>query len=178
MSQFITYTPFTMQHHVHLGNSSLTPSLGEGTVCLMCRVNKNPVTCFIHNVEYILGLSYGLLSCKVLLQQGWKVVILENNTCKVHHKDGNLIVESNLNLGWLFFLHTLTQQTEKSPANDSTLVIAPSFDLVHKQLAHPRKDVLEQMIWKESVLRLEDIQGDAKDQSEHNSLSNEDVLDD
>ena len=161
-SQFITYTPYATQHHICLGDSSLTPLLGEGTVCLMCVVNMNPVTPFIHNVQYIPGLSYGLLSCKVLLQRGLKVV-LENNTCKVYHKDGNLIVKSNPNLGQLFFLHTLTQETEKPPVNDSALVASPSFNLIHKQLAHPRKDILEWMIQKKSILGLDEVQGDAKD---------------
>ena len=68
ISQFVSYAPFTMQHHVHLGNSSLTPSLGEGTVHLTCIVNGKSVVHFIHNVQYVPGLAYRLLSCKVLLQ--------------------------------------------------------------------------------------------------------------
>ena len=105
ISQFVSYTPFTTQCHVHLGNSSLTPSLGEGTVHLTCMVNGKPVIHFIHNVQYVPGLAYGLLSCKVLLQQGLKV-ILKDDTCKIYHRDGNLVAESDPNPGWLFFLHT------------------------------------------------------------------------
>ena len=76
----------------------------------------NPITHFIHNVQYILGLSYGLLSCKVLLQQGLRVV-LENDTCKFYHKDGNLIVKSDPNPGQLSHTITLMGFSDPIPMN-------------------------------------------------------------
>jgi len=107
------------------------------------------------------GLSYGLLSCKALLRRGLKVV-LENEACKIYHKNGDLVVESDPSPSRLFFLNILND-VEESSIHDSALVATPSFDVIHKRLAHPGKDALEQMIRNGSVLGLNNIQGSAND---------------
>ena len=60
----------------------------------------------------------------------------------------------------LFCLRTMLGNPAQFTMDHSANVIGPSFDLVHKCLAHPGKDVLEEMIRKTSVLGLDDIQGD------------------
>ena len=133
-SQFVSYVPYAVKCKILLGDACSTPSIGEGTVRLTCIMGEKVVTQLIHNVQYIPGLKYGLLSCRALLCRGLKVV-LENDTCKVFHKDSTLIAESALSTTQLFCLNTV-------PDDPTQLAI----DLIHKCLVHPRKDTLEEMI--------------------------------
>ena len=161
MSEFVSYTPYTIHKEICLGDSRPIPSLGEGTVCLSCIVNQKTEVQFIHNIQYVPGLSYSLLSCRVLLRRGLKV-ILEDDACKVFHKDGTLIIESIPSSTQLFFIRTAARDSAEPLTNQTANVATPSFDLIHKRLAHPGKDALEQMIRNVSVLGLENVQGDAR----------------
>ena len=66
LSQFISYTPFESPCHIRLGNSTLSLSLGTGTIELDCIVNGAPVKHLIKDVQYIPGIIYGLLAGKCL----------------------------------------------------------------------------------------------------------------
>ena len=160
-SDIVSYVPYTKPRVVRMGDAHGIPSLGEGTIRWTCIVNKKCVTRFVHDVQYVLGLTYGLLSCCVLLRWGLKVV-LEDDCCKVFHKDGTLIVESIPDPDCLCFLDVMNESNEPSQTDQSAFIAAPSFDLIHKQLAHPGKDTLECMIQKKSVLGLDNVLGDAK----------------
>ena len=72
---FITYTPYTSPKNIRLGDTSTTPSLGEGTVTLTCIVNGSPVTRYIHDIQYVPAMAYALLSCKVLNQRKLSVLL-------------------------------------------------------------------------------------------------------
>ena len=144
-SSFVTYTPYMSPKNICLGDASLTPSLGEGTVALTCIINGAPITCYIHDVQYVPTMAYALLSCKVLNQQGLSV-LLKDGQCKIHHPDRTLIVQSSGKPSRLYFLHTADYPVNDPRVDDTALTVTPSFDLVHKQLAHPRKDALQFMI--------------------------------
>ena len=82
---------------------------------------------------------------------------------KITQKDGSVIAESVRNSGHLYPLNM--KHTPDIPLTDATtaLVVTPSFDLLHKWLAHPGKDALQLMIRDKSVRGLPDIADDAKD---------------
>ncbi len=63
----------------------------------------------------------------------------------------------------LYFLSTSQQDISVKPNDGATLTIIPSFDLAHKQLAHPGKDALQQMIWRKLVMGLDGIPDKSKD---------------
>ena len=65
-SQFISYTPFQSPHNIYLGNSSLSPSLGIGTIELDCIMNGASVKRIVEDVQYVPGMIYGLLAGKCL----------------------------------------------------------------------------------------------------------------
>ena len=125
-SQFVSYVPYAMKHKILLGDACSTPSIGEGTVRLTCIMGEKVVTWLIHNVQYVPGLKYGLLSCRALLHQGLKVV-LENNACKVFHNDGTLIAESVQSTTQLFRLNT-------APDNPTQLAVDQSANVAGHRL--------------------------------------------
>ena len=149
LSDFTTYTPFESPRQIALGNSTLIKSLGEGTVLLNCIVEGKPVKRTVNNVQYVPDLMYGLLSGKCLNRKGF-LVVLEGGGCKIIHRNGTLLVEALPTSGRLYFLNLapdVAKPTDTLPLPPTaTLATTPSFDLVHKRLAHPGKDALHKMI--------------------------------
>ena len=144
-SEFTSYKKYDSPCHIWVGNARTIPSLGEGTISVTCIINNQPVTHHIRDVQYVPDLTYGLLSCSVLNSQGL-CVLFEDGLCKIQDKGGRLIAES-LREGSLYFLNTKYSPILSAPTNtDTALVIPPSFNLIHKHLAHPGKDTLQQMI--------------------------------
>ncbi len=128
---------------------------------VMCIIDSKPVPCHICDVQYVPHLTYGLLSCSVLNCRGLGI-LFENGLCKIRNKSGCLIAES-LKEGSLYFLNTKDSPMPSTSVNaDAALVIPPSFDLVHKQLTHPGKDTLQQMIRKGLVDGLTSVPDDSK----------------
>ena len=66
--------------------------------------------------------------------------------------------------GRLYFLNvSVNQDPPIPPTMDPTaLVMTPSFNLLHKCLAHPRRDALQLMIQKGLTLGIEDIPDNLK----------------
>jgi hypothetical protein len=145
--EFIDYIPFHPPLNIHLGNSSLIPSLGMGTVLMTCTANGKCVTCKIHEVQYVPDLSYALLSGRVLIRQGLWTILDLDGICRIQKPDGTIIVESLKEFGPLFYLNHPSSPTT-SPKKEESAAVATmlSFDLVHKRLAHPGKDTLKEMI--------------------------------
>ena len=57
----------------------------------------------------------------------------------------------------LYFLNIAKGVAPAEPNNGTALTIVPSFDLAHKQLAHPGKDALQLMIQKRLVMGLDNV---------------------
>ena len=161
-SEFTSYQKYDSPRHIRVGDARTIPSLGEGTVSVACIINGTPVPRHIHGIQYVPDLTYGLLSCSVLNQRGLDV-LFEDGLCRIRNKKGRLIAES-LKEGSLYFLNTKNSPLPDPAADaDAALVMPPSFDLVHKRLAHPGKDVLQQMIKRGLANRLTSIPDDSKD---------------
>src|SRR5258708_10843745 len=161
-SEFTTYAPYTSPHQIHLGDSRVIPSMGEGTVSLECLVNGKSLTCLIHSVQYIPALTYTLLSCKALTHRGLTITF-KGDCCKVYHVDGTLIAESSQVPNQLYFLSIAKVNSSMMTDNNAALTTAPSFDLMHKCLAHPGKDALQAMICRKLAVGLDDVPDDSKD---------------
>ncbi len=161
-SEFITYTPFDSPRKIRLGNASLIPALGEGTISITCSANGIHVQCQIQNVQYIPNLTYGLLSCKVLSWRGLSVVFKDGG-CKILHGDRSVIAESLKISNQLYFLTMSPPLTPQNHRESIALVTAPSFNLVHKRLAHPGKATLQLMIRKKIVHGLNGVPDDSAD---------------
>ncbi len=82
--------------------------------------------------------------------------------CKIIHHDGTVVAESLKDTGHLYYLHT-TPVSPQTPTPTAALATTTSFDLLHKQLAHPGKDALQLMIRKGSMDGLPDVIDDAKE---------------
>ena len=131
-SEFISYQKYNSPHCICVGDARTIPSLGEGTVSVMCVIDGKPAPCHIHNVQYIPDLTYGLLSCAVLNRRGLSANF-EDGVCRIHNKQGCLIAESVKTEGPLYFLHTNDSPATGISTNaDAALAILPLFDLVHK----------------------------------------------
>ena len=80
------------------------------------------------------------------------------------HCNGTIIIESLKKTECLYFLNTM-YNLPPSPKDIATIATTPSFDLLHKWLTHPGKDIdmLQLMIQKRLVDGLPDISDDAKD---------------
>src|SRR5260221_127640 len=125
-SKFIKYMPYASPCQICLGDSRVTPSMGEGTMSLTCLINGKPCVHLIHSIQYVPALTYTLLSCRALTQHGL-IVTFKGGSCKICHEDQTLIAESSETPNQLYFLSTM-----KDANNNATLTAAPSFDLVHK----------------------------------------------
>src|SRR5258708_3133878 len=136
--------------------------MGEGTMSLECLVNGKSLTCLIHSVQYIPALTYMLLSCKALTCHGLTITF-KGDCCKVYHADGTLITESSQVPNQLYFLSIAKVNSSTMTDNNAALTAAPSFDLMHKPLAHPGKDVLQAMIRRKLAVGLDDVPDDSKD---------------
>ncbi len=150
---------------IWVGDAQTIPSLGEGTVSITCIVNSKPVSCHIQDVQYVPNLTYGLISCFVLNCRGLGAHF-KDGVCKVHDKQGCVIAET-VRDGSLYYLNmkaspSLMPHTSINADTDTAFVILPSFDLVHKWLAHPGKDTLQQMIHNNLVNGLTDVPDDSK----------------
>ncbi len=130
-SEFVTYTPYTSPCQIHLGNSRVVPSMGEGTMSLECLMNGKSLTCLIHSIQYIPTLTYALLSCKALTCHGL-TIIFNGDCCKIYHADGTLITKSSQVPSQLYFLSVARGSMSMVTGNNAALTTAPSFDLAHK----------------------------------------------
>lgn len=125
-SDFVSYKPYDMPGNIRVGDARSIPSL-------------------IQDVQYVPDLTYGLLSCKVLNRKGLSV-LMEDGACTIRLKDGTPVGESS-RVGRLYFLNTLPSPAPETdpthtnrPVEPIALTVSPSFDLIHKRLAHPGKD--------------------------------------
>ncbi len=159
-TDFISYTPYDVPQSIQLGNGSSTPSLGEGIISLECLVNGVHITCHFQNVQYIPGLTHGLLSCKVLDQHGLHMRI-GDGMCKIIHHDSTVIAESLKDTRCLYYLSTASDSPWFA-APTAALATTTSFNLLHKQLAHPGKDALLLMVRKGLSNGLSNVTNDAK----------------
>ena len=130
-SKFISYVPYASAQHICLGNSRVVPSMGKGTVSLQCLVDGKPLTRLIHSIQYVLALTYALLSCKALTHHRL-TIIFKGDCCKIYHTDKTLIAESSQVPNQLYFLNIAKGSAGTTANHNATLTISPSFDLAHK----------------------------------------------
>jgi len=104
---------------------------------------------------------HGLLSCKALDHHRLHIKF-GNSICKIIHHDGTIVTESLKDTGCLYYLHT-TPASPQTPDPTAALATTTSFNLLHKQLAHPGKDALQLMIQKGIMDGLLDVADDAKE---------------
>src|SRR5260370_22983457 len=130
-SEFIDYSPFVIPRKIRLGDSQVIPSISEGTISLDCIVDQKPVTCFIHSIQYVPALTYGLLSCRALTCRSLQI-LFEDEGCTISHSDGTIIAESTGTSNALHFLVIAKRDATAQLNNGTALTATPSFDLTHK----------------------------------------------
>jgi len=108
----------------------LKPSLGEGVISIECIVDGKHIPCHFGNVQYVPGMTYGLLSWGILDDCGLHIQG-GNGVIKFLKPDGTVVIESAKKTGHLYYLNTVFNSP---PTSDTTaaLAIVPSFDLLHK----------------------------------------------
>ena len=126
-----------------------------------CIVNGVTVKRTVENVQYVPGLIYGLLARKSLNQKGIRIAV-EDGGCKITHRNGTILAEVLPTSGRLYFLNLASYPITPLPTT-TALAATPSFDLIHKRLAHPGKDTLQTMIRKELVSGLKGVPDESKD---------------
>ncbi len=130
-SEFIDYSPFMIPQKIRLGNSQVIPSISEGTISLNCIIDQKPVTHFIHSIQYVPALTYGLLLCRALTHCSLQI-LFEDEGCTISHRDGMIIAESTGTSDELYFLDIAKRDATTQPNNGTALTAAPSFNLAHK----------------------------------------------
>src|SRR6266850_7051126 len=108
----------------------LEPSLGEGVISIECIVDGKQIPCHFGHVQYIPGMTYGLLSWGVLNDHGLHIQG-GDGVIKFLHQDGTIIIESLKKNRRLYYLNTASN-SPSTPDVTVALAIAPSFDLIHK----------------------------------------------
>ena len=87
-------------------------------------------------------------------------MLMEDGACTIQLRDGMPLGELS-KVGQLYFLNTLPSpapETSNTCTNHPvSLTVSPSFDLIHKHLAHPGKETLQLMIRKQLVDGLRDV---------------------
>src|SRR5260370_39361982 len=83
--------------------------------------------------------------------------------CRIHHEDNTLIAKSAETPRHLYFLSITNGSTDMMPNSSTTLTTTISFDLAHKQLAHPGRDTLQLMIHKKLIDGLDNIPSNPED---------------
>ncbi len=159
-SDYISYTPYAVPQMIWLGNGMLKPSLGEGVISIECIIDGKQIPCHFSNVQYVPGMAYGLLSWGILDNCGLHIQG-GNGVIKFLKPDGTVIIESAKKTEHLYYLNTVFNSPPTSDTT-TTLAIIPSFDLLHKQLAHPRKDVLQLMIQEKLTDGMDDVSNDVR----------------
>lgn len=96
------------KHTVKLGNDSRIAVAGKGTV----RMKVNGITQVISNVYYIPDLKGNLLSLGQLQEKGLAILI-QNDTCKVHHPTLGVIMHSDTSGNRMF--PVLAEMVSKQP---------------------------------------------------------------
>jgi hypothetical protein len=141
-SYFINFKPATGSNRIAVRTAA--PMIyveGHGTVLLKHIINHTLVTTRVHPVLYIPQMSTRLLSMGEFLQEGMRAlgtarsIIMLNKTrpffqCKP-------IVPGQT----LYWLEASSMQVE-AQFIESPLILKVDYDLMHRRLGHPSKDVL------------------------------------
>src|SRR5260370_42331379 len=98
---------------------------------LACLINRKPITCLIHSVQYVPALTYALLSCRPLTHHGLRV-IFDDDTCHICHRNGTIITELSGLPDQLYFLKVVKSTAVTKSDNGTALTATLSFNLVHK----------------------------------------------
>ena len=88
-------------------------------------MNGAQVTRRFRNVQYVPGLTHGLLSCKALNHRGLHIKF-GDGMCKIIHSDGTVVAESLKDTGRLYYLRT-TPVSPQTPA--PTAALATTVDV-------------------------------------------------
>jgi hypothetical protein len=142
LSDFIEYQPANKSDRQAVRTAANTIWVeGEGTVLLRHYLNGNLVTTRINPVLYIPQMNTQLLSMGEFLQQGLqlkgnshRITLTHKNKLFVHFKP--LIIGQTL-----YWLDALTTTVE---ARFSETIYKIDYDLMHRRLGHPSKEVLRQ----------------------------------
>ena len=113
-----------MPQKIRLGNGMLEPSLGEGVISIECIIDGKQITCHFGDVQYIPGMTYGLLSWGVLDDCGLYVQG-GNGVIKFLKKDGTIVIESLKKTGHLYYLNIVLNPPSTSDTTAAVVIINP-----------------------------------------------------
>jgi hypothetical protein len=143
---FISYSEYKEPRFVRLANRALVPALGFGTDSLDTRVGNTRRCTELQGVLHVPALANALLSVRTLNRRRLGVNF-QSDQRVIIHSSGQIIGESAPDNGTLYELHLWSAPDAMANIAQRTLP-TPSFDLLHKRLAHPSHGVLRQMIEK------------------------------
>ena len=142
LSDFVSYTPASPSNRTPVRTAAHTIYVeGEGTILLKHLLNGTQVTTRVHPVLYIPSMSTRLLSMGEFLQQGMRV--LGNSQQITLSYDSQPLVQCKPlvhghNLFWLDATPTVIESQYSETPN----IYKVDYDLMHRRLGHPSKDVL------------------------------------
>jgi len=143
ISDFIDYTPIAKSDRLPVKTAAHTIYVeGTGTVLLKHYIDNKLVITRVNPVFYIPSMSTGLLSMGVFLQQGLR--ILENLQHINLLDNKNTIVQCKPLLPGqsLYWLDASTVDLSESNDANASLIYNVDYDLMHRCLGHPSKEVL------------------------------------
>ena len=156
IENFVSYSEYKDPRFVHLANKALIPVLGIGTVSLDTRVGDTRRRTELQGVLHVPALANALLSIRTLNRRHLTVEFQPSQRCVIRSPSRQIIAESAPGTVALYELHLWLPSDAVANIAQRTLP-APSFDLLHKRLAHASHGVLKQMITKGLVKGISDV---------------------
>src|ERR1700744_3657853 len=142
MSDFISYTPFAKSDRIPVKTASNFILVeGIGTVLLKHYLGRKLVTTRVHPVLYIPDMTTRLLSMGEFLQQGMRVNG-DSNQISLWDQIHLFIQCKPLITGQTLYWLDATSIMVETQSADSATIYKVDYDLMHRRLGHPSKEVL------------------------------------
>src|ERR1700744_5017324 len=142
MSNFISYTPFAKSDRIPVKTASNFILVeGIGTVLLKHYLGRKLVTTRVHPVLYIPDMTTQLLSMGEFLQQGMRVHG-DSNQISLWDQIHLFIQCKPLITGQTLYWLDATSIMVETQSADSATINKVDYDLMHRRLGHPSKEVL------------------------------------
>ena len=114
----------TFKSKIRMGNNGTIPIVGKGSIMVCTKQGEKKE---IHNVYFSPGMKHNLMSVGQLIQNGYKV-LMENDKCVIHEKDGSnrLLAIVQMTKNWMFPLRIETcfsSQINATPPKHACIVV-------------------------------------------------------
>src|SRR6266571_3806772 len=143
ISDIIDYTPIAKSDRMPVKTAAhIIYVEGTGSVLLKHYIANKLVTTRVHPVFYIPSMSMRLLSMGVFLQQGLRILGNSQHINLLNNKNTIVQCKPLLPGQSLYWLDASSVDLLESNDANASLIYNVDYDLMHRRLSHPSKEVL------------------------------------